>query len=377
MADFSLQDLWWLKPKGPDNPLPALQLGASIAQHRAQMDIQEGQLANDIARTSLMREAQKAKLAIQTKLDAGNAEIAKAIAGVTDWTDPEQVKNVYSVGAQYPMVVGGKAWAGAEYMERNAKAAKLKSASDVGTAESVVTGVDEQGNPITENFVRFGKQIFRSTKETVATEPKTGRTYIKSGTGAIHVLDSGDQGAVTTDPVTGQKSIQTIPMLDENGKSIGRGYVGAKGNIIRIPENNMHLMTDVEAAERRDLIKQRKDAEAELGQINGGKPPEPAHAPFGVGPKILGSSQKTVDEYTAKTNEIATIDSKLAEIKARAEGRSKTPRAGLQTAPVTPVAPVPIAPENNPKAAEIRSSLKAGKITKEQALQQLRELGFE
>lgn len=123
-ADFSLQDLWWLKPKEQDNPLPALQLGVRIAENKANFDLHERQLANQIARTSLVREELLFKQKLQTSMMQGNTAIAGAISGVTDWTDPEQVQRVYEVGAQYPMVVGSKAWQGAEYMQRNAITAR-------------------------------------------------------------------------------------------------------------------------------------------------------------------------------------------------------------------------------------------------------------
>jgi hypothetical protein len=121
---FSPQDFWWLKPKEQDNPLPALQLGVQIVQNRAKMDLAERDLANDIARTAIMWEEMLAKQRIQTQLMAGNSEFAKTIAGVTDWLDDEQWAGVMESASRNPMVVGGKAYLGAQHMRESARTAK-------------------------------------------------------------------------------------------------------------------------------------------------------------------------------------------------------------------------------------------------------------
>ena len=121
MADFSLRDAWWLQPKSPDNPLPALELGVRMSQFKSTMLLKEKELANDIARTEIVRQEMEAKQKIQTMLAAGNAEMATAIASVTDWTDEEQVSRVWEAGARNPMTVGGKAWLGAQHMHESAR----------------------------------------------------------------------------------------------------------------------------------------------------------------------------------------------------------------------------------------------------------------
>jgi hypothetical protein len=124
MADFSLRDAWWLQPKGQDNPLPALELGVRMSQYKSSMLLKEKELANDIARTEILRKEQEAKQRIQTMLAAGNAEMATAISQVTDWTDEEQVSRVWETGSRNPMTVGGKAWLGAQHMYESARTAK-------------------------------------------------------------------------------------------------------------------------------------------------------------------------------------------------------------------------------------------------------------
>lgn len=350
MADFSLRDLWWLQPKGPDNPLPALQLGAQIAQNKAQMDLHERDLANDIARTSLMREEQIYKRGLQTKLMAGNAAMAKAIAEITDFADPEQMKRVWSVGELYPMEVGGKAWQGAEYMHRNAVIAKQKAQPDKGIAEAVTIGFDESGNPITENFVRFGNRVFRSTQHEIVEDPKTKKRFIKSGSGALHALDT-DAVDVSTNPDTGQQFVQALPIVDSSGKQVGIGYRGSQGNIIRLPEPK--LSQGQEKSYQNELKALNEKEEAEL----------------------KGASGQEADRIRAVTN------LKRRELTAKFYGdtgsRSKVPTTTTIAPPSTDTpAPQPIAPESNPRAAEIRDAFRQGKITKEQAAQQLRELGF-
>lgn len=127
--DFSLRDLWWLKPKEQDNPLPALQLGVNIAQNKARLDLAERDLANDIARTSLARDEMMFKQNLMLKVDAGNAELAKAAAQITDFSDPAQMKPIYDLGARYGHVVGTKGWDGIINTHERAVRAKQLSAN--------------------------------------------------------------------------------------------------------------------------------------------------------------------------------------------------------------------------------------------------------
>lgn len=125
MADFSLRDAWWLQPKGPDNPLPALELGVRMSQFKSSMLLKKGELANDIARTEIARQEMESKQKIQTMIMEGNAAQAAAIAGVTDWNDDEQVARIWAEGARYPTTVGNKAWLGAQHMRESARKAKI------------------------------------------------------------------------------------------------------------------------------------------------------------------------------------------------------------------------------------------------------------
>lgn len=268
--DFTLQDLWWLKPKGPDNPMPALQLGAQIAQNKAAMDLREADLINEFARTSLARQEALAKQQIRNSISAGNAAIATAAAKITDWSDLNQLRGIYEVGARYPMVVGGNAWKGAELMHKNAVTAKEKAQADKGIAESVTLGFDESGNPITENFIRFGNRVFRSTQHEIVEDPKTKKRFIKSGSGALHALDS-DAADVSTDPNTGQQFIQALPILDASGKQVGTGYRGSKGNIIRLPDQKLSQGEDVSYKNELKALNEKEEAELKATPSEGAR----------------------------------------------------------------------------------------------------------
>lgn len=127
MAEFSLQEMWWNKPSRTESQLPALQLGVQIVQRKAQQDLQERDLANDIARTSLMREELLAKQRIQMQVTAGNAEVAATISEITDWSDPAQVARVWRTASKYPMLPESKAVLGAQHMHESAVAAKTRA----------------------------------------------------------------------------------------------------------------------------------------------------------------------------------------------------------------------------------------------------------
>jgi hypothetical protein len=310
MADFSLQDLWWLKPKEPDNPLPAMQLGAQIVQNKARLDIAERELANDIARTSLMREEMLYKQQIQTTITEGNSAIAGAIASVDDWTDPEQIKRVYGVGARYPMVVGGKAWLGAEDMQYKAISAKrLQEEADSRIAArsdraELNALIEERRRLLANSDIALDDARIRDIDSDIAFAER--RTAIQEGNLALRRQELDQKGQ--------RLSIRSQRMYDNELKALNK--------------------------EEESKLKSTFGNEADLLRKN-----------FNLKRRAL-----TVKYYGPE--------------------EAVTPRAGLQTAepPVTP--PAVIAPNNDARAEEIRNSFKAGTITREQALQQLRELGF-
>jgi len=310
MADFSLQDQWWNKPDNQESALPALALGAQIVEKRAQQDLQERELANQMSRTAIMRDTQISKLAIQSKLDVGNSEMAKAIAGVTDWTDDEQVSKVWETGSKHPMTVGGKAWLGAQHMVESARTAKR---------------LEEEAR---------SRIASRSDRAALNTLIEQRRSLLADST-----IDLNDARIAKYD-----KDIA----LEERRLLVGEGNLAARKQDLNIKEK------------RFDAAKWSPEDRIEFNRRS-----------------------KVIDDTSALSDD--DKDLAIQEIRADIEGKrqqqekfdkAKTAREGLKTNAPHVVAPQPIAPENNPRAAEIRASLQAGKITRDQALEQLRELGF-
>lgn len=122
-------DYWWLRPSQPDNPLPAMQLGARIAAEKRQDALQEMQIANreKLLNISLAEEAYKQQ--VREEMSTGGAEFAKTIAETFksgDITSPESMEKIYGVGAKYPHLLGSQEWNGFMGMVEKQKALKLR-----------------------------------------------------------------------------------------------------------------------------------------------------------------------------------------------------------------------------------------------------------
>lgn len=254
----------------------------------------------------------------QKRSKVGMAKFAEFMAAPgRDLTNPSDRAQYYDLLSQYQNIPDKLGPNGimapikmAEDLKRLGDAAKAKAAADVGVPESVVTGVDEQGNPVTEDFVRFGNHIFRSTKTSIITDEKSGKRFIKSATGALHPLDSADEASITTDPVTGEQSIQTLPMLDSEGKQVGLGYRGAKGGIVRIPQNDAVSKGDTVRYNSR-IRELNAEEKAKVGALTG-------------------------NDVTAETDRLRTVyDLKRREVTDKFFPKAQ--RAGLQN-PAAPVA---------------------------------------
>lgn len=103
MADFSIDDLWWLKQEKPQSSVPALALGAQIVQRRADSIRQAEQLktSNAMQMMGLMLERERNDIALQTfrtkqasdlLRTRGMAEIGEFLGAATannKLTDPE------------------------------------------------------------------------------------------------------------------------------------------------------------------------------------------------------------------------------------------------------------------------------------------------
>lgn len=324
MADFSLRDAWWLQPKGPDNPLPALQLGVQMSQYKSSMLLKEKDLANDIARTELMRQELAAKMQIQTRLTEGNTAIASAIAGVTDWTDDEQLSSVWETGAQYPNVVGGKAWLGAQHMYESARTAKRlgeesKSRIEARTDRSELNAlIEERRALLADSTIDLNDARIRDLDSDIGFAER--RAKIQEGNLELRREELSQKGQ--------RLSIRSQRMYDNELKALNEeekaklSGISATGDDANLLRKNYNL-------KRRALT-------------------EKFYGPATAAPaEIQGPPYRPVQ------------------------------REGLRTEDRTTNAPPAVAaPVNDARAAEIRASFREGKITKEQALEQLRELGF-
>ena len=304
MADYSLRDLWWLQPKGPDNPLPALQLGVNIAQNKAAMDLKERDLANDIARTSLMREEMMYKQNIQTQITAGNTAIARTMSEINDWADPEQVAKVWATVEQYPLTADSKAVLGARYMHDSAVRAKIKQEELTRKSElakNVGWVYPEDGSPPYLMDARGGVKLapFHAGLD-------SGFTPQETDIGGVHM--------VQTSPNRWQVVERPLPQ----GK-----------------------LTDLEREDLRFVRKQRQEIVDSL--------PESAPKPG------LFSNKDAIAAYTAKTNKIAELTAREDAIRNAVQSRNSAPPAPVQRSsevappPATPqTAPAPVAPPEQP-----------------------------
>lgn len=106
MADISsdISDLWWLRQEPPRSSVPALALGANIAQHNAQNRIREYEAENDRIRMISVLDTQLAKKTTDTMRGKGMAEMSSLLAtAVKDGklTDPNVHAQFWDIGARY------------------------------------------------------------------------------------------------------------------------------------------------------------------------------------------------------------------------------------------------------------------------------------
>lgn len=300
MADYSLRDLWWLQPKGPDNPLPALQLGAQIVQNKARLDLQERDLANDIARTSLMREEMLAKQKIQTQLVAANAAIASKMSNVTDFNDDEQWADLMATFADNPIGVGGKAYLGAMHLRESARTAKRLE-------EEARSRIDER-NRRADMAGNIGWVYPEDGSPPYLVDAKGGTKFAPFHAG----IEAGFAPQKTT--IGGIDLIQTSPL---------------RWQVVNKPMPSGR-MTDLEKADLSDIRKQRQLLVDAL----------PSEVPK-LG--MFGGNKDAVSKYSKETNAIAALTAREEALRKTVEGRSS------KTAPPEEAAPPSGLPTINSK----------------------------
>lgn len=330
MADFSLNEFWWNKPPRTESQLPALQLGVQMVQNRARLDLAERQLADDMARTDIARTESLAKLKLQTDISAANAELARLAAQVTDFSDPAQMKPIYDLGSRFGYVVGTKGWEGI-----------------INTHERAVTA----------------KRMAANTESLI--ESRQDRAELNAAIEERRALLADSTIELNDARIT--KLNEDIGMM-EREMSVREGNLRLRG--VELDQKGKRLSLRDAAAYKNELAALDREEKDVLGKTFDATEAAAKRKLYNM--KRRGLVEKFYGPQAADTNTLPTITSPVT----IAPTEPKTPRAGLQTNEPPVVPPQPIAPENNPRAADIRESFRRGLITKEQAAEQLRELGF-
>jgi len=115
MADFSTSDLWWLRQEKPESAVPALALGAQLAQHRmdAQRQAEQIKVSTAMKMMDLMMEQQRNDLSLKTFKVKQDADLlrAKGMTEIGDYlsqatatgmlTDPDTQAGFWSLTSKY------------------------------------------------------------------------------------------------------------------------------------------------------------------------------------------------------------------------------------------------------------------------------------
>lgn len=127
MAWDNIDDLWWLRPTPEQAPfLPAAIAGVNI-RHQAVMEkIDQQNASNNQIRTLIDLQEHQAKMQLQNKIAMGQGKLAKVMADISDWSDPEQMQKIYQIGVENPELVGSPAWNGVEKMHENAVSMSIR-----------------------------------------------------------------------------------------------------------------------------------------------------------------------------------------------------------------------------------------------------------
>lgn len=121
-------DFWWLRPAPPDNPLPAMQLGAQIRQRVTADAIAMDRNRMEQERLNLMTRETLYKERLQNQIMSGSEELAQTLSDPAfDWNDPESIKRGYEVFSKHPTLMGTGVYQGFEKNVFNASEARRKA----------------------------------------------------------------------------------------------------------------------------------------------------------------------------------------------------------------------------------------------------------
>jgi len=114
MADFGIEDLWYLKPGGGQDPtvgsqwLQGMKFGADQRQTTIENMFKERQIEDQTKRTMIAAQTALAKMSTDTQRDKGIAEISAYLTTVAEnnaWTDPKAEAGLLRLFATYPQAV--------------------------------------------------------------------------------------------------------------------------------------------------------------------------------------------------------------------------------------------------------------------------------
>lgn len=106
--DTSIADLWWLQQDKPPSAVPAMALGAQMAQNRVVNGIRQIEAQNEFVRNRSFLMTQLAKQNSEVAKQNGMAEIGTLLSKIAvsgDWTNPEHEKSFWGIAAKYPQAM--------------------------------------------------------------------------------------------------------------------------------------------------------------------------------------------------------------------------------------------------------------------------------
>jgi len=114
MADFGIEDLWYLKPGGGQDPtvgsqwLQGMKFGADQRQTTIENMFKERQIEDQTKRTMIAAQTALAKMQTDQQRDRGMAEISAYLSTVAEnnaWNDPKAEAGYFKLLSAYPQAI--------------------------------------------------------------------------------------------------------------------------------------------------------------------------------------------------------------------------------------------------------------------------------
>lgn len=320
----SASDFWHLKPASPDNPLPAIQLGMQNA-HQQRLD-----------KIALAEAAYKAQ--VREQISMGGAEFAGVVADIYrsgDIASPESQAKLYDVGKKYPYLLGTEPWNGLQKQIEEAE--KLRLRKELIDQAGYVPPDPATGMPgyfmDSRGGVRFAPLEKRQAEFVPANKEEGTPAYFRQGNGTVKIVSEDGASFEGGKEITTQSGVVLTQVSPKQWRVTNHPPISGK-------------MNDSEINRIRDIRAETGRLEKAIEDLGG--PPKPG---------VFGGESKQMKDYKARTDRLDALRTEREKIYREAEARQAS----------TPTA--------DPNA--IREAFKAGKITKEEAVEQLRKLGFQ